>query len=276
MQNQNTPAANVYAPPQDYDYLWTQLRDVPYFRGLLRAMESRFYRDLPMRGPVLDLGSGDGLFARQTFAKKLDAGIDPFYSPTYGGITGEAYLSMEIAEGAEMPFKSETFNTVISNSVLEHIPDLEPVIAEVYRVLNPGGYFLFCSPSDHFTDWMIGGKLFGDAYRNWFNKISRHHHTDSPAVWTERLNRHGLEVERIWYYFSPKATQTLELGHYFGLPNLITRKLFGKWVMWPSRSNPFLRFLDATLRPIYNEPLPAVGSMVFCVARKPAKICLGG
>jgi hypothetical protein len=52
MQIKNSPAANDYAPPQDYDYLWTQLRDVPYFRGLLRAVESRFYRDLPMQSGV--------------------------------------------------------------------------------------------------------------------------------------------------------------------------------------------------------------------------------
>jgi SAM-dependent methyltransferase len=259
---------NSYAPPDDYDYLWTQLREVPYFRGLLRAVESRFYRDLPMVAPVLDLGSGDGVFARQTFTKKLDVGIDPFTSPTYGDISREAYKSLAIAQGAQMPFADASFNTVISNSVLEHIPDLEPVIAETYRVLKPGGYFLFCSPSDHFTDWLIGAKIFGDAYRRWFNKIARHHHTDSPQVWTERLQRHGFVVDRIWYYFSPEATRTLELGHYLGVPNLITRKLFGKWVVWQSRANPVLRLLQRRLTPIYNEPLPMVGAEVFCVAKK--------
>lgn len=262
-------AANDYAPPADYDYLWTQLRELPYFRALLRAVEARQYRGLPMRAPVLDIGSGDGLFARQAFVRKLDVGVDPFYSPTYGSVFGDAYRALAIAEGGDLPFRDATFNTIISNSVLEHIPDIEPVIAEAFRVLRPGGHLLFCSPSDHFARWLLGAKVLGDAYRRWFNRISRHHHTDGPATWTARLERHGFTVERAWYYFSPKALRTLELGHFFGVPNLVWKKLVDKWEIWPSPRNPWLRLLDRALRPIYDEPLPVVGAMVFCVARKP-------
>ena len=268
MTQTNPPAFNDYAPPADYDYLWTQLKDVPYFRAILRAIESRFYRDLPIDVPVLDLGSGDGLFARQTFVKPLDVGIDPFTSPTYGSVFRQGYKANAIAEGAHMPFRDNSFQTILSNSVLEHIPNLDPVIGEAYRVLKPGGHFLFCSPSDHFTDWFVGAKLFGAAYRNFFQRISRHHHCDSPATWTARLERYGFKVEKIWYYFSPTALRTLELGHYLGLPNLITKKLFDEWVLWPSKANPLLRMLDAVLRPIYNEPNANPGACVFCVAKK--------
>jgi SAM-dependent methyltransferase len=167
-----------------------------------------------------------------------------------------------------MPFATNSFNTVVSNSVLEHIPDLDPVIVETFRVLKPGGYFLFCSPSDHFTDWLIGAKIFGDSYRRFFNQIARHHHTDSPQQWRERLEKVGFSVERIWYYFSPRATQTLEMGHYFGLPNLISKKLFGSWVLYPSKRNLYLRFLYEQLKPIYYEQNGAVGSNLFCVAKK--------
>lgn len=260
---------NDYAPPADYDYLWTQLKDLPYFRALLRAVESRFYRDLPLEPPILDLGSGDGLFAAQTFARPLDVGIDPFTSPTYGSVFRQGHKATGIADGAHMPFPDASFQTIISNSVLEHIPDLEPVIGECARVLRPGGHFVFCSPSDHFTDWFVGAKFLGNRYRDFFQRISRHHHCDSPQTWTARLQRHGFEVERIWYYFSPKALRTLEIGHYLGLPNLISKRLFDQWVLWPSKANPFLRLLDAWLRPLYNEPLANPGAYLFCVARKP-------
>ncbi len=260
---------NAFALPENHDYLWDQLRQLPYFRGLLRAVESRYYRDLPVVAPVLDLGSGDGVFAQQTFAKPLDVGIDPFTSPTYGEIIQKGHKAISIAAGAAMPFPTGSFQTVISNSVLEHIPNLEPVIAETFRVLRPGGHFLFCSPSDCFDRWFIGGALFGAAYRNFFQRISRHHHCDSPATWQARLERQGFEVERIWYYFSPHALRTLELGHYFGAPSLITRRLFGEWVLWPSRNNPVLRALDAVLRPIYNEGPVEQGAYLFGVARKP-------
>ena len=59
------------------------------------------------------------------------------------------------------------------------------------------------------------------------------------------------------------------MGHYFGMPNLITKKLFNQWVLWPSKSNPLMRELDKNLRPLYDEPLPEAGAYLFGVARKP-------
>ena len=262
---------NAYAQPEGHDFLWSELVELPYFRALLRAVESRFYQTLPIVAPVLDLGSGDASFAVQTFSKKLDIGLDPWRAPMAEARTRNAHKLLTLAEGARMPFASNSFNTIVSNSVLEHIPDLEPVIAEAFRVLKPGGYFLFCSPSDHFADWFMGASLFGDAYRRFFNRIARHKHTDSPDQWRARMERHGLTVERSWYYFSPAATRALEGGHYLGMPNLFAKKLFNIWVPFPSKNNPLLRFIDARLRPLYDaEPAPGPGSCVFVVARKPA------
>jgi SAM-dependent methyltransferase len=259
---------NDYAPTDQRDYLWNQLKELPYFRALLRAVESRFYERLPVVAPVLDLGSGDGSFAAQTFGRPLDAGIDPWWGPTREARHHNVHRLLALAQGAQMPFADASFQTVVSNSVLEHIPDLDPVICEAFRVLRPGGYLLFCAPSDHFTDWLLGARLLGNAYRRWFNRISRHQHCDSPATWQARLERAGFQVEKIWYYFSPHALQTLELGHFFGLPNLLSKKLFGTWVVFPSRLNPILRVLDGTLRPIYNESLSETGAYLFGVARK--------
>jgi SAM-dependent methyltransferase len=259
---------NAYALPQDHDFLWQQLIDLPYFRALLRAVESRFYQDLPIVEPVLDLGSGDGSFAAQTFGRPLDVGLDPWRGPLWESRSRVAHRLLTLAEGAHMPFKDATFRTIVSNSVLEHIPDLEPVIAESYRVLQPGGHFFFCSPSDHFADWLIGASIAGDTYREMFQRISRHQHCDSPQTWRERLERHGFMVEKIWYYFSPKALRVLEIGHYLGLPNLISKKILNQWVVWPNRRNPFLRFLNDHLRPIYDENLPQQGAYLFCIARK--------
>ena len=37
-----------------------QLRELPAFRALLRAVEARFYDHIPLPDPVLDLGCGSG------------------------------------------------------------------------------------------------------------------------------------------------------------------------------------------------------------------------
>ena len=59
------------------DLLTRNLLDLPAFRGLLRAVEARFYHDIDLPGPVNDLGSGDAHFAEVTFKRPLDVGVDP-------------------------------------------------------------------------------------------------------------------------------------------------------------------------------------------------------
>ena len=120
------------------DFLWPHLRDLPAFRALLRAVEARFYQDLlPLEEPVLDLGCGDGHFASVTFAHKLQAGIDPSAACLAEAHERGAYGLLPRALGDALPFPDGHFSTVISNSVLEHIPDLDPVVAEIARVLRP-------------------------------------------------------------------------------------------------------------------------------------------
>ena len=61
------------------DLLWQHLKTIPAFRGLLRAVEARFYQQLDLEGPFLDVGCGDGNFAALTFDHPLDVGSDPWW-----------------------------------------------------------------------------------------------------------------------------------------------------------------------------------------------------
>jgi SAM-dependent methyltransferase len=45
-----------------------------------------------------------------------------------------------------MPFADEHFDLVVSNSTLEHIPGFWLAVAEMHRVLAPGGYLLVATP----------------------------------------------------------------------------------------------------------------------------------
>ena len=49
-------------------------------------------------------------------------------------------------DGISMPFKSQSFDCAIGTEVLEHCPNPEVVLKEVYRLLKPGGVFFFTVP----------------------------------------------------------------------------------------------------------------------------------
>jgi SAM-dependent methyltransferase len=267
------------------DQLWRQLKEIPAFRGLLRAVEARFYigaspaspDGLPLPPPVLDVGCGDGQFASIVFDGQLDAGLDPWSAPLVEARHRGAYRFLVQADGAQMPYPAEYFSSALSNSVLEHIPDVQAVLVETARALRPGAPFYFCVPSDNFLPFLSIGRALdalslhapADTYRRFFNRISRHHHCDNAAVWRARLDQAGFVLDQWWAYFSREALTALEWGHYLGLPSLVSKKLFGRWILWPSHANLWLT--DRLLRRYYNEPLPEAGAYLFFVAHKPCR-----
>ncbi len=262
-------------PQPSKDFLFLHVRSLPYFRGLLRAVESCFYQDLPLPGPVYDLGCGDGLFASLTFDKTIDVGLDPWHGPVHEAARHGAYHSLVEADAAHAPFPSRQFASGISNSVLEHIPHIDEVLLETARLLKPGAPFIFCVPNQNFLPSLSIARFFDGiglgplarAYRGFFNRISRHHHCDDPEVWRRRLGAAGFSLEKYWDYFSPSALAALEWGHYLGLPSLISRVLFGRWILVPSRWN--LALTMQLLRPYYNEPVPQEkGAYTFYIARR--------
>ena len=96
---------------------------------------------------VLDLGSGAGtdslVAALQVGPSGSVTGIDMTPEMVAKARAGAAELGLEITfvegEAERLPFPDATFDVVISNGVIDLIPDKEAVFAELYRVLVPGG-----------------------------------------------------------------------------------------------------------------------------------------
>lgn len=258
------------------DYLTRQLATMAPHRAILRAVECRLMGSVEIARPVLDIGSGDGHFASIAYDSPIDVGIDlqPDELREAAERGGGVFRSVAIADAASLPFVDGALATVISNCVIEHIPDNAAVLSEIARVLRPGGTFATTLPSEHFGEFLLGSTILrriglkrpAAAYGRFFNHISHHHHVEPPDVWRARLDAVGLEVVDHQYYFSAEAHRAFDLCHYLGVPNLITRKLFGRWVLHPVMARPFERWL----RRYYEEPLPQpTGAYQFirCVRR---------
>lgn len=99
-------------------------------------------RELSGARKVLDIGCGDGQVSR--LAARLGAdviGIDPTWNCV--SVAGERGTVVARAGAAQLPFADASFDAVVACLVFEHIRDVDDAIAEVARVLQPGGRFCF-------------------------------------------------------------------------------------------------------------------------------------
>jgi SAM-dependent methyltransferase len=252
------------------DHLTRHLATMAPHRALLRAVECRLMGAVPLEAPVLDVGCGDGHFASIAYERSIDVGIDvrddELREAAARGPT--VYRAVLAASATELPFADGAFAAVLSNCVIEHIPDNERLLEEISRVLRPGGTFATTLPSEHFAEMLLGSTVLRRlhlnraalAYGRFFNRISHHHHIHPPDEWRRRLEAVGLRVVDHQYYFSAKAHRVFDASHYLGVPNLVSRKLTGRWVVHPVQMRPFERWM----RPYYEEALPQpVGAYQF-------------
>lgn len=226
-------------------HLWAQIRELPYFRAMLRAVEASFYEDFGLSTPLLDVGCGDGHFAQVVFKRKVDIGVDPELEIMREAQARKAYRILVQADGGKLPLADASIGSAFSNSVLEHIPHLDVVLREVGRVLKHGALFLFTVPNPGYRSELSIPRMMtkirlsnlGKSYENWFMRMSRTIHLYDQNGWAERLKAAGLKIERTFNYFSPAALRALEWGHYFGAPCLLPHTLLGRWIIAPYRWN---------------------------------------
>ena len=93
---------------------------------------------------ILDVGTGEGQVARAlTEAGSRVIGIDPFPAQTDEAERRGGGPRYALAGAAAIPLADASVDAVVACLVFEHIDDVDEAIAEVARVLRPGGRFLF-------------------------------------------------------------------------------------------------------------------------------------
>jgi len=132
------------------DRWWSD--DIRWVRTLKNLVPGRLAwmdRQIDWRGKtVLDLGCAGGFMAEALADRGATViGIDPAQAAiaaarAHAHQSGRA-ISYDVGVGEELPYPSAAFDAVVCVDVLEHVRDLPMVLAEVARVLRPGGLFLF-------------------------------------------------------------------------------------------------------------------------------------
>lgn len=122
----------------------------------------------------LDYGCGAGHIVARLRERGVEAyGCDVFYEGgDYSGEVQQAYFASGVIrriEGGRIPFADASFDFVTSNQVFEHVAELDEVLAEIARVLKPGGRMLCLFPDRGV--WREGHC--GVPFLHWFPKRSR-------------------------------------------------------------------------------------------------------
>lgn len=94
---------------------------------------------------VLDLGAGAGIVEAMDLRGKAShiCGVDPDPRVLDNPFLDEARVGF----GEAIPCPDRSFDLVVADNVLEHLPDPPAVFREVARVLTPGGRFLVKTPN---------------------------------------------------------------------------------------------------------------------------------
>lgn len=254
--------------------------NAPLALAIERVVESKLYPLYDLRKPVLDIGCGEGLFAHIVFKDKIETGIDPDTTELRRANELGAYSELLECYGNNITKPDSSFNTIISNSVLEHIPDIEEVFVEAYRLLKPGGCFYFTVPSDKFEQYTFLTQLFQflklskleKYWRGFFNKFWVHYHCYTPNEWGAIGVRHGFKVEQAFAYCPKKVCMLNTFLTPFGLPGMIIKKTFNKWVVFPKIRSILLRpILGLVGKMISGAEKDSNGGLVFVALRKPLK-----
>jgi ubiquinone/menaquinone biosynthesis C-methylase UbiE len=152
--------------------------------------------ELRANARVLELGCGPGLLWKEN-AHRIPVGWSITLSDFSPGmldaawrnlvVTGRAFQFKEI-DAQSIPFEDDSFHAVIANHMLYHVPDRAKAIAEIKRVLKPGGRFIATTVGENHMHEIM----------EWFRRI----HVDN--VWESFVVPFTLEngLEQLKPYFA--------------------------------------------------------------------------
>lgn len=256
-------------------YLVRYLERAPAALALWRSIEARHFGSVPMPRPILDVGCGFGEFGRAFFEEPCDVGLDISLRDLEISREAKIYQSIVQGDARQMPFEDAAFETVMSVSVLEHIPDVQPFFAEAKRVLKPGGTLVISMPLVDMDAYMafppiarkIGLGFAADAYVKRVHRSFKHINLHEPEWWLTAVRDAGFTIEREQRIISRAATRAFDVGLPTAMLSQMGRLTRGTRAVW--HPAPVVNAWAKILRPlVMREEQPGDGSNIFIVARR--------
>lgn len=124
------------------------LTDGLFYREKMRAIH-RVSPELPF-GRILEIGGGRSGLTALLYPRAEIVNLDLDAELGRAACNRQSRVSFVCGDATFVPFPPDTFDAVTLFDVLEHVLPHERVVAEVNRVLRPGGFILVSTPN---RDW---------------------------------------------------------------------------------------------------------------------------
>lgn len=139
---------NYYKHIEEYD--WVEVTDnfkgfESIFHKLRQFLILRLIEQYKKGNTILDAGCGTGLILRKL--PKGTIGIDINPRNVKKAKKHARFAKVICSDIEKLPFKKETFATIISTEVIEHQPDPKPTVQELKRVLKKDGVLIGSVPA---------------------------------------------------------------------------------------------------------------------------------
>ena len=210
---------------------------------------NRFYAILARRygkhgTNLLEIGSGLGHLVGQLEGSFKTVAADVNHWALCQSTAVAPHTPLQVASAEDLPFSSGYFGVIIIKHVVEHLPHPEKAIAELSRVMAPGGILILATPNlDSLLKPWKGDRWIG--YQDPTHINLRH-----PAEWLALIRGSGFQTLRIfadgfwdvpYIPIIPKGLQKISFGSLggfqaiLGLPFLPMR--WGESIMVIARKN---------------------------------------
>ncbi len=152
--------------------------------------------------PVLELGCGDGVFTQLT-GLLVDLAVDrESRAVTRASRKSAVYRAVHRTDIHELDGALGPFGTIFSNSVLEHVPNLEPVLERCRELLVPGGRLITTVPLRRMNEHLA---LRRPRYARARQRQLQHRNLWSVEEWRARLEAAGFETVTADLYLDAAA-----------------------------------------------------------------------
>lgn len=259
------------------NFLKEYLNEAPIPLANERAFECLILSQQDFKRPILDIGCGDGIFAKILFKENIETGLDPLEHELESASNYNIYDELIHAYGDQIPKPDDTYQTIFSNSVLEHIKDLNPVLQEIRRVMKPGGRLYVTLPTNLFEKYtvismllnVLGLKKLADKYNNGFNKFWNHFHYYDREGWERIFEKNGFKTDKIIEYGTSTDCIINDALVPFSFPSFVVKKLANKFFISKRFRKLYSPMINSVLeKRIKIHPGLSNGGLIFLSLRK--------